>query len=66
MIHLTFFYIVGSPKQRMKTMGENFGDAQHVVFMSGLKKESLSKKAVRGKGATGIHGPLSNTRRNQS
>ena len=47
-------------------MGGNFGGAQNVVFMSGLKKEGLSKKAVRGKGATGIHGPLPNSRRNQS
>ena len=61
-----FFYIVGSPKQRMKTMGGNFGGAQNVVFMSGLKKEGLSKKGVRGKGATSIHGPLPNSRRNQS
>ena len=47
----------------MKTMGESFGDAQHVVFMSGLKKESLSKKAISGKGATGIHRPLPNSQR---
>ena len=42
-------------------MGENFGDAQNVAFMSGLKKESLSKKAVSGKGP--IHGPLPNSQR---
>ena len=47
-------------------MGGNFGGAQNVVFMSGLKKEGLSKKGVRGKGATSIHGPLPNSRRNQS
>ena len=45
----------------MKTMGKNFGGAQNVAFMSGLKKESLSKKTVSGKGA--IHGPLPNIQR---
>ena len=47
----------------MKTMGEGFGGAQHVVFMSGLKNESLSKKAISGKGT--IHGPLPNSQRNK-
>jgi len=42
-------------------MGENFGDVQDVAFMSGLKKESLSKKTVSGKGA--IHRPLPNSQR---
>ena len=60
---LDFFYIVESPKERMKTMGKNFGDVQHVAFMAGLKKESLSKKVKSGKGTTGIHGPLPNSQR---
>ena len=62
-LHL-IIYTVGYPKGGTKTMGENFGGVQNVAFMSGLKKKSLSKKAVNGKGA--IHGPLPNSQRRWS
>lgn len=61
---LNFIYTVGYPKGGIKTGGKNFGGAQNVAFMTGLKKESLSKKALSGKGA--IHRPLPNSQRKWS
>ena len=59
-----FLYIAGYLKRGIKTGGKNFGGAQHVAFMSGLKKESsliLSKEALSEKGATDR--PLPNSQR---